>query len=287
MARLHLLVSAEDAYVRGRQRATRLRAAIRSAIRSNERRFFEHGVALGDMQAGAEQTFEAIRAWNARYADEMLGIADGVAEPIWKISALNASAEILLSLGCLPADHGVVSELLVGDPDDEAQSWTWLGDLAPKWHTQAVSGGRYSYVGATEAGVLSRIAVNSNGLAAFVSERAQTVPSAAAVPMHVWLAALVENCGSVAEGQQFMAAMPQAEAGRVTLIDGVHGCMQVESGLRPTNGCKREAAVTAPDHESLVTAVAMPETHTLLVLDRDATHSAGDGWIELVAERAA
>lgn len=252
--RVHVPVSSDNFYERGVQRAALLGDRLSEACAQQQAEMRGYGLDVAAVREAAEQTFTAIADWDCRYAGELRGLADGAGMPVWRAVALNAATELLLSPGCLPADRGNVPGLEVGDPDDETQSWTWLEDLAPAWHTQAVSGGRYSYVGVTVVGTLSRVAVNSRGLAAFVSEQARSTHETGAVPMHLWLAALIENCASVDEAQQFLAEMPRRGA------------------YRP---------------HDLVTAVAMPGSSTLLVLDVQSAHSHTDGWIELVAGQAA
>lgn len=222
--RLHVTASSTDPFERGRHRGTQLRGELPAGLRTYLDLFAKYGLDEGMVRDFAMRSADAIGNWRATRRAEMDGIADGAGVEPWHIYALNARTEILAS-GVGPAVNECSTIARRVEHADGtvhtfgSQTWDWHHQLNREWHTQEIRGGRYDFVGLTEHGILSKIGVNSAGLALHFNILRHHADGAVGIPVHVLSATVLEEAASVGEALDIIRAARRSASGSFTLFD--------------------------------------------------------------------
>lgn len=162
----------------GRQHGAAAAAQIASNVEIYSRWFEQTGVGWERALQAAPEFLAAFAAYDPALAEELEGIAEGAGRPVAEIVALNARTEIYYGVsGVLnrPAPTecstlGVAPEGAAGGGTYVAQTWDWLcsvlGNVVLLHIRQP---GRPEVLTFTEAGMLGKIGVNSEGVALCVN----------------------------------------------------------------------------------------------------------------------
>ena len=216
--RLHIDVAGDTARTRGIRRGEALRATLGEALVAYERLFRAAGVSEEAQRAGAEQVLDNIEAWRPAFVEELAGVASGSGLSIEAIAALNARTEIL-ALGRKGAAECSTVTAVIDGRRIGAQTWDWHVELDPFWHTQRVSGTKFAFAGLTEQGILSKIGVNSAGLALHFNILGHAADGTTGIPMHVLSAAVLSECATVDEAIELVRQAPIGSSSSFTMLD--------------------------------------------------------------------
>lgn len=221
--RLHLVVTGETPARLGRSRGEQLRHSLAEAYEWYARIFRAAEVTEAQEQEAVEQTVNALRAWRPETVAEMEGVARGASVSLDQVVALNARTEIL-ALGVLASKECSTIAARVGGADGVgrmmgAQTWDWHVELDRFWHTHEVAGPGYRFAGMTEQGLLSKIGVNSAGLALHFNILGHEQDGPGGVPMHVLSGVVLSECATVDEAIELVRSAPLSSSSSFTLID--------------------------------------------------------------------
>jgi isopenicillin-N N-acyltransferase-like protein len=178
-----------------RDRVARSIAVYASAYRQTA------GLSWADALAVAGPFAAAIERFEPRYAEELRGLAEGAAQELDAILALNVRTEIMLSatarttqragectaIAALPAITDSGHTLL-------AQNWDWLPHTTDTLVVlEALPNGRPGYVTVVEAGLLAKAGMNSHGVGVATNALISADDAGeAGVPYHVLLRGLLD-----------------------------------------------------------------------------------------------
>jgi isopenicillin-N N-acyltransferase-like protein len=205
---------------RGRARGEQLRADLPAAVDLYLSLFHVVGVGESTVRADSHRIADIVTAWDARYVEEIEGIAAGAGLETWQVMAVNARTEILAQApGTRPGECSTIGCMPVSGAPFGIQTWDWHEELDPFWHLHDVRGTRHSFVGLTEHGILGKIGMNSAGLGVFFNILGHRDDAPAGVPMHVLAAAVLGTAGSVAEAVELLGSAPIASSSALTLLD--------------------------------------------------------------------
>jgi isopenicillin-N N-acyltransferase-like protein len=219
-ARPSIVVDAASPAERGRARGHALRTELPAAVDLYFELFRTVGIDEATVRSDADRMGDIVTAWDARFTEEIEGVADGAGLEQWRLMAVNARTEILSqALGSRPGECSTIGCLPASASPFGIQTWDWHQEMDPFWHLHTVSGTTYSYVGLTEHGMLGKIGVNSAGLAVFFNILGHRDDAPAGVPMHVLAAAVLGNAGSVGEALELLRGAPVATSSALTLLD--------------------------------------------------------------------
>lgn len=187
---------------RGRQYGEQARDRVALSIDAYAVSYREvAGLSWADALAVAEPFAAAIDAFEPRYVDELRGLAEGAAQELDAILALNVRTEIMLSAKAReahpPGECTVIAALPpVTDSGHTvlAQNWDWLphttGTLVV---LEAVQDDGPAYVTVVEAGLLAKVGMNSHGIGVATNALISADDAGkAGVPYHVMLRALLD-----------------------------------------------------------------------------------------------
>ncbi|MCI1017356.1 penicillin acyltransferase [Microbacterium sp. C5A9] len=205
------------------------------------------GMKESEVREHAEAALQTVRSWDRRYAEEIEGIASAAELDPWKITALNARTELLMSQEQGVTFGGECSTLAFADEHRVLgiQTWDWQDELSAYWHTQTVFGGRLSHRGVSEHGILAKIGMNSAGVGVFLNILSSVDDHTSGVPIHVLIASVLDNAASVFDAIDLLQSAPLASSSNLTVIDS-HTACAVE--LSP-NGVR---VVPADEHDVVV-----------------------------------
>nr|WP_052074078.1 C45 family peptidase [Rhodococcus fascians] len=226
--RKHLEVDERDPYTRGGQRGTALGTDLHSSFDMYSRIFATAGIAEDTVRTATGPLGDVISHWLPDQTAEMQGVADGTGLEMWQVLALNARTELLsLASGARPGECSTVvyAPGPVGQGEGPnispygIQTWDWHDELRSCWHTHTVKGTKYSTVGLTENGILSKIGMNSAGVGLFFNILGHRADSPTGIPIHLLSAHVLNNAGSTAEAVDLMRSLPIATSSAFTLLD--------------------------------------------------------------------
>lgn len=217
--RRHITVEGADASALGSSRGEQLADILPETYARYAELFRQVGISEDRESEGAARALDAVEAWKPHKADELNAIARASQVPLLAIVTLNARTEILAGAAATTAREcstiaGVVAGRRLG-----VQTWDWHVELDAFWHTQEVSGPGFSYIGLTEAGIVSKVGVNEAGLALHFNILGHRNDGVGGVPMHVLSSIVLEECASVDEAIELIATAPVRSSSAFTLID--------------------------------------------------------------------
>lgn len=247
--RPQLVVSSECPRSRGLLRGEGLNAELQESL--DRYLGFFRGAGLSDtsVREAASRVQDALEAWRPAILEEMQGIADGAGLEHWHVVALNARTEIL---AMSPRGNPGECTTLVRDSTSRSrsagpygiQTWDWTEELGNYWHTVRVTGTPKAYVSVTEHGILAKIGMNESGLGIFLNILGHKQDRAEHIPVHVIVAVLLSEAGSVAEAIDLLEDTQVSGSTALTLIDRERAaCVELSPvGVR----------VLGPQHGSIV-----------------------------------
>ena len=240
--RRHVEVDDADPRRRGLARGAQLRDELPGCLTTYLRLFETVGVPQAQARAAALELAEIVGDWRPDMLTEIAGVAEGAGLELWQLMALNGRTEILSQATASgPAECSTLVYAPIGATAFGVQTWDWHEELDRFWHTHRVAGTRYSYAGMTEQGVLSKIGVNSAGVAVHFNILSHLDDAPAGVPVHLLSAAVLAEAGSVSEAVELLQSAPIATSGALTIF-GTGGavCVELTPGrvtvIEPVNG---------------------------------------------------
>lgn len=223
MRREHLEVSGGPSFARGQSRGRALGGRLGDVVGGYLSLFAIGGLHESRVQELASKVEENVVQWDARYVEEMRGIAAGAGIPAWQVMALNGRTEIISqSTAMSPAECSVLIRDRGVQGPVGIQTWDWQDEFASFWHTQSVRGELHRFVGLTEHGILAKIGVNEAGLGVFLNILSSASDQVSGVPVHILLAAILEGSTNVSEAVALLRSAPVASSSAITLIDPDH-----------------------------------------------------------------
>lgn len=232
-----------SAYERGQQHGLAAKALVQRSVASYARLFAYCGISWTDAQQMGSTYRELIGDFDPQLLTEIQGIASGSDRHINEILALNARTELLppsypgephpdrskvleangqesqpdwgecTSLAVKPLQSATGTTLL-------AQNWDWLGSQRSALVLLRVHGeAGTSYLTLTEAGMLAKIGLNSQGFGVCLNILRSTDDGAhPGLPVHVLLRKLLE-CHSVEEAVTLAARQTFGASSSVMCAD--------------------------------------------------------------------
>jgi isopenicillin-N N-acyltransferase-like protein len=176
------------------------------------RRMFHEDRGLGpaDLEERGREAQARIRAFRPALADEIEGIAAGARQPPELLFAINARTELLAGgqvAGSAPGECSTAAVLGADGTGVLAQNWDFHPDLAASRMLWTVEqDGARQLTTFTEAGIVGKIGVNSDGVALAInflaSERDGGLDG---VPVHALCRALLGEARSVDDARALIA----------------------------------------------------------------------------------
>lgn len=240
-------VDSTDAFERGVQRGTAIRATLAEGVAIYSRLFATVGIAEDAIRTYAMQAITATERWSPALAEEMRGTAEGSGLDAWKIAALNARTEILsIALGSKPGECSTIVSTR-GTPVG-AQTWDWHEELERCWHLQRVAGNEHQFVGLTEHGILSKIGVNDAGVGIMLNILGHQSDRPGGVPVHLVGARVLAEASTLDEATAILLAAPVSTSSAITVLSP-QGAVVVElSPLGATVVEPREGVLLHTNH---------------------------------------
>lgn len=184
-------------------------AAVENTVRSYERMFAElHDLSPADLDAIGARLSERLATEEPAALAEIGGIAAGSGVPVDRLVAINARTEIFAGSG-LPecSAIGVAAARSGGEGVLLAQNWDWHPDAAGSLVLWTVTGpeGRW-FTTLTEAGILGKIGLNSDGLAVCINLLLCSADGGPEVgfPIHLALRLLLERCHDLGSAERLL-----------------------------------------------------------------------------------
>ena len=203
-----LIEASGDAFERGRIHGERARGRVESSLANYARLFEFNGMPWREALRRALPFREMIGSFNHSLLEEMEGIARGAGRSTDEILALNARTE-LLPAQMLSGDDGECTAIAVSPGGSTtggtllAQNWDWVGSQRESMILLRVrEGNGAGYLTLTEAGILAKIGMNSEGFGICLNIlRSKFDGERPGLPVHVLLRALLERsstCDAIA-----------------------------------------------------------------------------------------
>ncbi|KIP52111.1 C45 family autoproteolytic acyltransferase/hydolase [Leucobacter komagatae] len=236
--RPHLVITGASRTALGESRGRQLGEKLLVAYEAYSELFRGVGVSEEAEREAAARTVEGLLAWRPELVDELAAIATATGLTLLQVAALNARTEVLSGSPTFAARECSTVAATIGGRQYGAQTWDWHVELADFWHTQEVSGVGYRYVGLTESGIVSKIGVNSAGLALHFNILGHGDDRAGGVPMHMLSALVLAECASVDEAVALVREAPVTSSSAFTLIDSARSVSLEMSprGVREIHG---------------------------------------------------
>lgn len=181
----------------------------------------DRGLGPAEIETRGREVEARIRAFRPALADEIEGIAAGAQQSPGMLFAINARTELLAGGVIAGGAAGECSTVALLDAEGAvlAQNWDFHPDLAGSrvvW-TIDLPGGR-SLTTFTEAGIVGKVGVSSDGVALAINFLATDVDGGLdGVPIHVLCRALLEEARTVQDARELIAATPVSASVSMTV----------------------------------------------------------------------
>jgi isopenicillin-N N-acyltransferase-like protein len=191
---------------RGRQLGEQVRDRVRRSIEAYDEVFANYaGWSWDDVRNEARRYEEAIRRFDARYLEEMRGIAEGADVGFEDVLAINVRTEVMFAAKARRAEtearrpEGCSAFAVLPEASDTGhtlvgQNWDWLphsSDTVVVLEVTQDDGP--DFVTVVEAGLLAKTGMNSSGIGlttnALVTDRDEGVPG---IPYHLVLRGILD-----------------------------------------------------------------------------------------------
>ncbi|MCU4295513.1 isopenicillin acyltransferase [Brevibacterium permense] len=236
-------VHASDHVERGRRRGEELRTGIASTVDAYRRYFSHLSIAEAAVESAAESSRRRLQKWWPTGAEEVEAVAAGAGIEVIELMEIIARTEIMTQAKAAPTECSTVSHTSPG-ASVAAQNWDWAADFSTLWHFNDVGSvpGQHRHVGIAEFGMLGKIGLNEAGVGVLLNILKHTGDTAGGVPIHMILARVLAEAGTLAEALEIIDSAPTSSSSIITVITA-EAAVQVEIA----GGCKRERRARA-DH---------------------------------------
>lgn len=246
MAMFPVIEVSGNAFERGRIHGARARDRVESSLANYARLFEFYGMPWAEAQRRSLAYRDVIDAFDASLLEEIEGIAQGAGRRVEEILALNARTELLPAEVLSGADNGECTAIAVSPAASAAggtllaQNWDWVGSQRESLILLRVrEGAESSYLTLTEAGILAKIGLNSQGFGVCLNILRSTFDGTKlGVPVHVLLRALLKR-SSVRDAVSFASTLAFGSSSNVLCADrgGESASLEVSpKGLRVVRG---------------------------------------------------
>ncbi|MGV8913253.1 MAG: C45 family autoproteolytic acyltransferase/hydrolase [Rhodoglobus sp.] len=210
-------IDSTDAFQRGVDRGRAIADTLTKGIAIYLELFEASAISIDDVRRYAEQAVVATEKWSPALADELKGLAEGSATPLWKIAAVNARTEILSkAVGTKPGECSTIVN--AGANPVGAQTWDWHEDLEECWHLQRVAGTPRTFVGLTEHGILGKIGINDAGVGIMLNILGHQADRPDGVPVHLVAARVLAEAATLAEAVEILRTAPVSTSSAITVV---------------------------------------------------------------------
>lgn len=215
-----VVLSGADHHERGLARGGELSDGIHATVRGYHELFDHHGITAADQRGAAEASLDALRTWDPRQHEEVLGVAAGAGLAPQDLAAVLARTEILTLSPRPPAECSTVAHQAPGR-SVSAQTWDWYARFATRWHVHTVRAlpGEQTHAGFAEYGMTGKIGLNSAGVGVHLNILQHRDDTPGGVPIHAVLARILTEATSVAEGVEIIRSAGTTSSSLVTLVD--------------------------------------------------------------------
>ena len=235
-----------SAFERGRSHGALARTRVERSLASYCRLFAFCGIGWKDAQHLGASYRDVIGSFDPALLEEIEGIARGAGRPVDEILTLNVRTEILPPAFLGGADTGECTAIAVSPAASAtgesllAQNWDWIGEQREALVLLRVREGNHpAILTLTEAGMLAKIGLNSEGLGVCLNILRSTFDrNRRGVPVHVLLRALLE-CSCVRDALAFASKLDFGASSNVLCADrsGEAASLEVSpKGLRTVRG---------------------------------------------------
>jgi isopenicillin-N N-acyltransferase like protein len=224
--------TAQPPGARGRELGSAQRDEVAHTVGIYRRLFAaSRGRGRGDVREAGERVHRAVAPDFPELAQEIEGIAEGARIDPPELFAVNARTELMA--GSL---RGECSTIAVRDGRAATlmQNWDWHPELAASrllW-TVEQPGGRW-FATFTEAGILAKLGLNSDGLALSLNLLATSDDGGLdGLPVHLALRLILERCSSVDDVAALLAGATFGGSSCITVMsaDAEVGVFEVHAG---------------------------------------------------------
>jgi isopenicillin-N N-acyltransferase-like protein len=177
----------------------------------------DRGLGPAEIDARGREIGARISAFRPALAEEIEGIAAGAEQPPEALFAINARTELLAGGTLAGGAAGECSTVALVDGERAllAQNWDFHPDLAGSRVVWTIEGRLTTF---TEAGVVGKVGVNSDGVALAINFLATDVDGGIdGVPVHVLCRALLDEARTVQDARELIAATPVSASVSMTV----------------------------------------------------------------------
>jgi isopenicillin-N N-acyltransferase-like protein len=220
---------------RGREFGAANEEAVANTLSAYRRLFVaSQGLDPSAIRAAGARVRVSVAREHPELAEEIEGLAVGAGVQRDELFAANARTELLA--GSLRGECSTVALRGVGAPV-LMQNWDWHPDLAASrvvWIVERADGGWFATF--TEAGLLAKIGLNSDGLGLCLNILATNADGdLSGLPIHLVLRLVLDRCGSVDDVRKLLQGISIGASSCLTVMaaDGEVGVFECRPGGPP------------------------------------------------------
>ncbi|KAB1946883.1 C45 family autoproteolytic acyltransferase/hydolase [Brevibacterium linens] len=221
-------VHASDHIERGHRRGEELRTGIASTLVAYRRYFSHLSITEAAVHSAATSSWQRLQQWWPTGAEEVVAVAAGAGIDVTELMEIVARTEIMTQAPAAPTECSTASHTSPG-ASVAAQNWDWAADFSTLWHFNDVGAvpGQHRHVGIAEFGMLGKIGLNEAGVGVLLNILKHTGDEAGGVPIHMILARVLAEAGTLAEALEIIDSAPTSSSSVITVITA-EAAVQVE-----------------------------------------------------------
>ncbi|MGO1908681.1 MAG: C45 family autoproteolytic acyltransferase/hydrolase, partial [Brevibacterium linens] len=221
-------VHASDHIERGHRRGEELRTGIASTLVAYRRYFSHLSITEAAVHSAATSSWQRLQQWWPTGAEEVVAVAAGAGIDVTELMEIVARTEIMTQAPAAPTECSTASHTSPG-ASVAAQNWDWAADFSTLWHFNDVGAvpGQHRHVGIAEFGMLGKIGLNEAGVGVLLNILKHTGDTAGGVPIHMILARVLAEAGTLAEALEIIDSAPTSSSSIITVITA-EAAVQVE-----------------------------------------------------------
>ncbi len=241
-------VHASDHVERGHRRGEELRTGIASTLDAYRRYFSHLSITEAAVHSAATSSWRRLQEWWPTGAEEVEAVAAGAGIGVTELMEIVARTEIMTQAPAAPTECSTVSHTSSG-ASVAAQNWDWAADFSTLWHFNDVGAvpGQHRHVGIAEFGMLGKIGLNEAGVGVLLNILKHTGDTAGGVPIHMILARVLAEAGTLAEALEIIDSAPTSSSSIITVITSeaavqveIAGALKRERRARAVHGADGE-----------------------------------------------
>lgn len=220
-----------SSYEIGKTHGKKARKQIENTIQVYRYMFMEYSnIEWKEAKRMALTYEESIRKFNPEYIEEIKGIAEGSGFEYAEILAINARSELIFQGTHLPAD-GCTSLSVTGEKTNTGtilgQNWDWKREIEGSViMLRIIREGRPTICTITEAGILGKIGMNSEGIGVCFNALSVNAVSEG-IPIHIILRAILEQ-SSFLQAMQVVVQNPIGCPANIMIGSGFNEAIDFE-----------------------------------------------------------